>query len=177
MKTYATTGKSSTESPASHHTIPFLTWASNDGERDEEIRAAFSILLRLAESVIANAEPIHGVLDNLKELIVRYQTLLEDSSISSAKTEVLAEFWTKVHGNKQRLHVLNRQLELLKDLEVQGEAFRCCYRYSEFNDGSGPPAGRDARGFADSFSVRFIEIVRKNMMDRLTSTSQVLSKL
>ena len=121
MKNYASTaGKSSRGFLSSHHTVPFAAWIGkhNNIERDEEIKAALSFLLRHTERVIANAEPIHEVLDNLQELLARYQTLLDDPSISSAKTDALAELWMKVHGNKQRLKDLNRRLELLKDLKI-----------------------------------------------------------
>lgn len=63
--------------PSSHSTIPFATWTSKRNiDGDEEITVAFGFLLRHVEHEMASAEPIYEVLDNLQELLARYQTLL-----------------------------------------------------------------------------------------------------
>jgi hypothetical protein len=113
MKNYAST--STIGFLSSHSTTTFPIWTGIN--RDEEIKAAFRFLLRHVEHVIVNAEPIYEALDSLQKLLARFQTLvLEDPP--SAKTDALAELWTKVRGNKRQLSDLNKRLELLKDLNT-----------------------------------------------------------
>jgi hypothetical protein len=107
--------------PPFHSTTLFSTWTGKrNANRDEITTAAFDVLLRHIERVIVHAGPIYGVLDELKGQLACFQKLLlfEDSSISFAKTDVLADFWTKFGGNNRKLQDLDRQLALLNELKV-----------------------------------------------------------
>ncbi|ESK95361.1 hypothetical protein Moror_3886 [Moniliophthora roreri MCA 2997] len=66
-----------------------------------------------AELNLANLEKLEESLSTVHELVSR-----EDSSISSAKSEVLSELWTKLGGNKKILQGHDKNLGLLKGLGV-----------------------------------------------------------
>ncbi|KAJ3996835.1 hypothetical protein F5050DRAFT_1807353 [Lentinula boryana] len=64
-----------------------------------------------AEAQLANLERLEERLSMLHELVSR-----EDFTISSAKSELLSELWTKLGGNKRRLKGYNDHLKLLNGL-------------------------------------------------------------
>ncbi|KAG7097747.1 hypothetical protein E1B28_005068 [Marasmius oreades] len=66
-----------------------------------------------AEVQLANLEKLEEDLLVLHELIHR-----EDTSISSQKSEIPSELWTKLGGNKARIEVFDKHLYLLKNLGV-----------------------------------------------------------
>ncbi|KAK7032304.1 hypothetical protein VNI00_013263 [Paramarasmius palmivorus] len=66
-----------------------------------------------AEQSLGNLEKLEETLSTLHELVSR-----EDSSISSAKSEILSELWTKLGGNKGLLRGHDKNLDLLKGLSV-----------------------------------------------------------
>lgn len=74
---------------------------------------AFSMrrLIIEAEVSLANLDKLETRLSTLHELVSR-----EDSSLSSAKSELLSELWTKVGGNKRTLRGYDEHLYLLKNL-------------------------------------------------------------
>ncbi len=102
----------------SHSTTLFATW-SGKRNADTDKTQTFDVLLKHVERVIVHAGPIYEVLDELEGRLGRFQKLVlfEDTSITLAKTDVLAELWTKVGGNKRQLQDLDRQLALLKELK------------------------------------------------------------
>jgi len=64
-----------------------------------------------AEVSLANLGSLEEHLSTLHEVVSR-----EDSSISSAKSELLSELWTKVGGNRRALRGYDDHLQLLRDL-------------------------------------------------------------
>ena len=101
------------------HSTTSSTWTGKcNANRDEITTAASDVLLRHIERVIVHAGPIYGVSDELKGQLARFQKLIEDSSISFAKADVLADFWTKFSGNNRKLQDLDGQLALLNELKV-----------------------------------------------------------
>ena len=66
-----------------------------------------------AEHSLHNLNTLEGKLVTLHEVVSR-----EDSSISSAKTELLEELWTKIGGNQKGLRNFDHHLKLLKGLSV-----------------------------------------------------------
>ncbi|KAG6828622.1 hypothetical protein H0H92_007267 [Tricholoma furcatifolium] len=68
-------------------------------------------LILEAELNLANLERLEERLSTLHEIVAR-----EDRSISGAKSELLAELWTKLGGNQKRLRNFDDHLFLLKNL-------------------------------------------------------------
>jgi hypothetical protein len=70
------------------------------------------------ERLVVEAEVSLTNLNNLEErLSILHEVVSrEDSSIGSAKSELLSELWTKVGGNRGTLRGYDRHLKLLKDL-------------------------------------------------------------
>lgn len=64
-----------------------------------------------AEVQLANLERLEERLSMIHELVSR-----EDSTISSAKSELLSELWTKLGGNKRTLRGYDDHLKLLNGL-------------------------------------------------------------
>jgi len=113
MKNYA-----SNIAKVSHSTTLFATWTGKRSADTDKTQTS-DVLLKHVERVIVHAGPIYEFLDELEGCLGQFQKLVlfEDSSTSLAKTDVLAELWTKVGGNKRQLQDLDRQLALLKELE------------------------------------------------------------
>ena len=68
-------------------------------------------LILEAETSLANLNSLEERLTTLHEMVTR-----EDSSLSTAKEELLAELWTKLGGNRKTLRGFEQHLILLKDL-------------------------------------------------------------
>jgi DNA repair ATPase RecN len=68
-------------------------------------------LILEAEVSLANLNRLEERLSTLHELVSR-----EDASISSAKSELLSDLWTKLGGNKRALRGFNEHLFLLKNM-------------------------------------------------------------
>jgi hypothetical protein len=66
-----------------------------------------------AEHNLHNLNTLEERLATLHEVVSR-----EDSSISSAKTELLAELWTRIGGNKKQLQNFDHNLNILKGLSI-----------------------------------------------------------
>ena len=68
-------------------------------------------LILEAEANLQNLDDLEARLESLHELVSR-----EDLSMSSAKSELLAELWTKLGGNRKQLRNFESHLALLNDL-------------------------------------------------------------
>ncbi|KAF8056071.1 hypothetical protein FPV67DRAFT_1376586, partial [Lyophyllum atratum] len=96
-------------------------WAADNPTKEALTRTFGEVMGVLADSMqrliieaevnLANLEKLEERLSVLHELVAR-----EDATISSAKSELLAELWTKLGGNKKKLHNYQGHLELLKNL-------------------------------------------------------------
>lgn len=81
------------------------------GEAMSVLSITMHRLILEAEVNLSNLEKLEEHLATLHELISR-----EDSSLASAKTEVLSELWTKLGGNKHTLRGFDDHLVMLKNL-------------------------------------------------------------
>lgn len=70
-------------------------------------------LILEAEYSLHNLKSLEDKLGTLHEVVSR-----EDSSISSARTELLAELWTILGGNKKEMRNFDHHLNLLKGLSI-----------------------------------------------------------
>jgi hypothetical protein len=75
------------------------------------LAASLRRLVVEAEVSLSNLDRLEERLSTLHELVSR-----EDSSISSAKSELLSDLWTMLGGNRRTLHGYEEHLVLLKDL-------------------------------------------------------------
>lgn len=80
-------------------------------EAMDVLGASMRRLIVEAEISLTNLNNLEERLSTLHELVSR-----EDSSLSTAKSELLAELWTKVGGNRQTLRGYDDHLFLLKNL-------------------------------------------------------------
>jgi hypothetical protein len=79
---------------------------------------AINVLSASMRRLIVEAEISLANLDNLEERLSTLHSLVsrEDSSLSSAKSELLSELWTKLGGNRRTLQGYDEHLVLLKNL-------------------------------------------------------------
>ena len=79
---------------------------------------AMSVLSSAMERLILEAEANLGNLNNLEERLLTLHEIVsrEDSTLSSAKAELLSELWTKLGGNRKALRNFESHLVLLKNL-------------------------------------------------------------
>jgi hypothetical protein len=79
---------------------------------------AMSVLSANMERLILEAEHSLHNLNGLEERLVTLHEVVsrEDLSISSFKTELLEELWTKLGGNQKELRSFDHHLNLLKGL-------------------------------------------------------------
>jgi DNA repair ATPase RecN len=75
------------------------------------LSTAMQRLILEAEVNLANLDKLEERLSTLHELVSR-----EDSSLSSAKSELLSELWTKLGGNRRALRGFDDHLTLLRNL-------------------------------------------------------------
>lgn len=75
------------------------------------LSTAMEKLILEAEVNLANLDRLEERLSTLHELVSR-----EDSTLSSAKADLLAELWTKLGGNKRALRGYDNHLMLLRNL-------------------------------------------------------------
>ncbi|KAF8058554.1 hypothetical protein FPV67DRAFT_1428064 [Lyophyllum atratum] len=81
------------------------------GEAMRVFSVSLQRLVMEAEVNLANLQKLEERLLVLHEVVTR-----EDSTMSYARSELLAELWTKLGGNKRRLHNFDDHLILLKNL-------------------------------------------------------------
>jgi DNA repair ATPase RecN len=81
---------------------------------------AMSLLSSSIQRLIVEASLSLANLDKLEERLsnIHEQVSRENSSLSSAKSELLSELWTMIGGNKHRLRGYDEHLFLLKNLSV-----------------------------------------------------------
>jgi hypothetical protein len=84
----------------------------------ETFEEAMNTLSNQLQRLIIEAEINDQNLNELEENLYSLHELVarEDSSISSAKSDLLAELWTVLGGNRKRLRNFDGHLGLLKDL-------------------------------------------------------------
>jgi hypothetical protein len=75
------------------------------------LSTSMSRLILEAETSIANLDKLEETLTNFHVLIAR-----EDSSLSSAKYELLSELWSRLGGNKRELRGYDEHIYLLRNL-------------------------------------------------------------
>jgi len=75
------------------------------------LSASMERLILESEVNIANLGNLEERLSTIHELITR-----EDTSIGNAKSDVLAELWTKLGGNRNLLRSFEKHLVMLKNL-------------------------------------------------------------
>jgi hypothetical protein len=103
-------------------TSSLVPWSSTNAallaivtETFEEAMNVLSInmqrLIMEAETNLVNLNELEERLTTIHELVSR-----EDSSLSSARSELLADLWTRAGGNRKTLRRYNRDLLMLKDL-------------------------------------------------------------
>ncbi|PSR81572.1 hypothetical protein PHLCEN_2v6338 [Hermanssonia centrifuga] len=79
---------------------------------------AMSVLQTQMQRVVLEAEVSLTNLNNLEEKLSTLHefVLRENEFISTAKSEMLAELWTVLGGNKRKLHGMDRHLQLLRGI-------------------------------------------------------------
>ena len=108
--------------PSSWSYAALVPWAPKRKATDEVVRETFdeamNTLSKNLERLILEAEANEKNLNDLEERLATLHELVarEDSSISSAKSDLLADLWTKLGGNRRQLRNFNSHLGLLKDL-------------------------------------------------------------
>jgi hypothetical protein len=101
--------------------VPFLL---RNKPVNEVVRRTFTeamnVLSSSMERLILEAQLSLSNLDKLEERLSTLHELVsrEDSSLSSAKSDLLSELWTKLGGNKRQLRGYDKHLFLLKNLSV-----------------------------------------------------------
>lgn len=75
------------------------------------VAASMERLILEAEVNLANLDKLEADLSVLYEIVSR-----EDSSLTSAKSELLSELWTKVGGNRKKLRGYDDHIRLLQNL-------------------------------------------------------------
>jgi len=98
--------------------VPWSSRPSTDEIVTKTFTEAMSVLSASMERLVIEAEVSFANLDKLEERLSTLHEVVsrEDSSISSAKSELLSELWTKVGGNRYALRGHDQHLKLLKDL-------------------------------------------------------------
>jgi hypothetical protein len=86
----------------------------------ETFTEAMNILSSSVHRLILEAQNSLTNLNNLEERLATLHELIsrEDSSISSAKSQLLSELWTKLGGNQQVLRAYDSHLFLLNNLST-----------------------------------------------------------
>lgn len=98
-----------------------IPWAARKPANDIVIRTfseAMGVLSVTMQRLILEAELNLGNLEKLEERLstLHEQVSREDSTLSSAKSELLAELWTTLGGNRKKLRNFDDHLSLLKNL-------------------------------------------------------------
>ncbi|KAJ3808854.1 hypothetical protein F5876DRAFT_45142 [Lentinula aff. lateritia] len=102
----------------SHSLVPFNSASSLEkiflasfAESMSTLSTIIQRLILLAEVELSNLEKLEDHLSIIYEIVCR-----EDSSISSAKAELLGEIWTRLGGNRRELKGHDAHLELLRGI-------------------------------------------------------------
>ena len=75
------------------------------------LSSSFQRLILEAEVSLHSLDKLELQLNNIHDILTR-----EDVHLSSAQSEVLAELWTKLGGNREQLRSFRDNLRLLKEL-------------------------------------------------------------
>ncbi|KAG7089388.1 hypothetical protein E1B28_011077 [Marasmius oreades] len=99
--------------------VPFMKPNTKEVVR-QTFGEAMTVLSNTIQRLIVEAEVQLANLEKLEEDLLVLHELIhrEDTSISSQKSEILSELWTKLGGNKARIEVFDKHLYLLKNLGV-----------------------------------------------------------
>ncbi|KAJ3804542.1 hypothetical protein F5876DRAFT_53249 [Lentinula aff. lateritia] len=101
----------------SHSLVPFNSaslekiFLASFAESMSTLSSIIQRLILLAEVELSNLEKLEDHLSIIYEIVCR-----EDSSISSAKAELLGEIWTRLGGNRCELKGHDAHLELLRGI-------------------------------------------------------------
>jgi hypothetical protein len=101
--------------------VPFLSTSKPTKDVvTQTFTEAMNVLSSSMQRLIVEAEVNLSNLDKLEERLGTLHELVsrEDSSISSAKSELLSELWSKLGGNKKTLRGYDSHLVLLKNLSA-----------------------------------------------------------
>jgi len=98
--------------------VPFTSRRSTNEIITQTFTEAMDVLSTNMRRLVVEAEVSLANLDKLEERLSTLHELVsrEDSSISSAKSDLLSELWTKVGGNRRALRGYDEHLVLLKNL-------------------------------------------------------------
>jgi hypothetical protein len=98
--------------------IPFTARRPANEIVTQTFTEAMDVLSASMRRLVVEAEVSLTNLDKLEERLTMLHELVsrEDSSLSSAKSELLSELWTKVGGNRRTLRGYDEHLVLLKNL-------------------------------------------------------------
>lgn len=98
--------------------MPWSSKANTNEIVTKTFTDAMNVLSSSMRRLIVEAEVSMTNLDKLEERLSTLHELVsrEDASISSAKSELLSELWTKLGGNRHTLRGYNEHLFLLKYL-------------------------------------------------------------
>jgi exonuclease VII large subunit len=98
--------------------VPWSSRKSTGVIVTETFEEAMNTLSRHLKRLIVEAEVNDKNLNDLEEQLNSLHELVsrEDSSISSAKSDLLADLWTVLGGNRKKLRHFDSHLALLKDL-------------------------------------------------------------
>lgn len=101
--------------------VPFLSKSKPTKEVvTQTFTEAMNVLSSSMQRLVVEAEANLSNLDKLEERLGTLHELVsrEDSSISSAKSELLSELWSRLGGNKKTLRGYDSHLVLLKNLSA-----------------------------------------------------------
>ncbi len=108
--------------PSSWSLSAIVPWARKSTSLivTETFEEAMNTLSRHLQRLIVEAEINDRNLNDLEEHLNSLHELVarEDSSISSAKSDLLADLWTQLGGNRKKLRNFDSHLGLLKDLST-----------------------------------------------------------
>lgn len=98
--------------------VPFYSRKPTSEIVTKTFTEAMDVLSASMRRLVIEAELSLSNLDNLEERLSTLHELVsrEDSSLSTAKSELLSELWTKVGGNRRTLRGYDEHLLLLKNL-------------------------------------------------------------
>jgi len=106
--------------PPSWYLSAIVPWARKSTSLvvTETFEEAMNTLSRHLQRLIVEAEINDRNLNDLEEHLSSLHELVarEDTSISSAKSDLLADLWTQLGGNRKKLRNFDSHLGLLKDL-------------------------------------------------------------
>jgi hypothetical protein len=108
----------SSPSPISYNSLSLIQSWWTRGAAATVFTESVNLIDHEMQRLILSTTTLFGRLDTLKEHLktLHLKIILENSSVSAARTDLLANLWTALGGNKRQLHALEARIELLRDL-------------------------------------------------------------